>query len=79
MKEQCRTCGGWFDEDEMYDTDYNTYTSETDAKLGLTEMVCEGCYNECYGKCSKCGEVRESGHLVRDGGSNWICNPELIS
>jgi formylmethanofuran dehydrogenase subunit E len=45
MKEQCRTCGEWFDEDDMIQTDYRTYAQQGD----LDEMVCEGCYDASYG------------------------------
>ena len=69
MKEQCRTCGEWFKEEEMIDTDYRTYAQQGD----LNEMVCEGCYDTAYGKCSKCGAIREGAHLVKNDGE-WVCN-----
>ena len=78
MEEQCRTCGEWFPESEMFDTDYTTYNNAEDEKLGLTEMVCAGCYDECYGRCSKCGEARVSADLVKDSDDRWICGPQLI-
>ena len=62
MKEQCRSCGEWYDENKMYETDYRN-----------DEMVCEGCYDNYYAKCQKCGELREEIHLI-----NGICDPDIF-
>ena len=69
MKNQCRTCGEWFLESDMINTDYRTYAQQGD----LDEMVCEGCYDNSYGKCTECGAVRELIDL--NGG---VCDQEQI-
>jgi len=69
MKEQCRSCGEWFEEEEMFQTDYRTYFQQGDPD----EMVCEGCYDSVYGKCKKCGEIREEVDL-----KNGVCDPDIF-
>ena len=67
---QCRSCGGWFVEGEMFDTDYRTYVQKGDPD----EMVCERCYDNYYAKCRKCGAIRlEVAHL-----KNGACDPDIF-
>jgi len=70
MKEQCRTCGEWKEEEEMFETDYQTYGNEN-------EFICEGCYDTCYARCSECGEIRQEADLIKEEGV-WVCNTEHI-
>jgi len=74
MKTQCRTCGEWFEEKEMLDTDYRTYAQQGEPD----EMVCEGCYDNYYGRCSECRAIREETDLVKNDKGEWVCNLEHI-
>ena len=74
MIEQCRTCGEWFEENEMLDTDYRTYAQQGEPD----EMVCEGCYDNYYGRCRECRAIREMEDLVKNDTGEWICNLEQI-
>jgi formylmethanofuran dehydrogenase subunit E len=68
MKQRCRTCGEWFLEKEMFETNYQTYSDEN-------EFICEGCYDNAYGKCAKCGEIIEAVSLVKKN-DVWVCNTD---
>ena len=70
MKEQCRTCGEWEEEENLFETDYQTYGIEN-------EFVCEGCYDSDYGRCAECGEIRHDADLIKKDGM-WICNTEHV-
>jgi len=74
MKTQCRTCGEWFEEEEMFETDYRTYAQQGDPD----EMVCEGCYDNNYGKCAECGAIREEADLIKNDKGEWVCNLEHV-
>lgn len=73
MKQQCRSCGDWFEECEMFETDYRTYSHEED------EMVCKACYDECYGRCSDCGAIREDADLMENDEGRLMCNLETVA
>jgi hypothetical protein len=73
MKEQCRSCGEWCEEEDMYETDYRTYNREEN------EMVCEGCFDNLYTKCSKCGAIREITDLEDGICAEWTDCKEAVN